>query len=358
MAKKKEEYPEVEVPEVFVEEEQEDIIVDESDDKNIYELLEEEIMSSDISDKDKARFLSRLIKIRSKQVNIILVGASGAGKSSTVNALFNMELAKVGVGVDPQTQVIEKYELDNLIIWDTPGLGDGVKRDKEIKKALLEKLNELDEEGNPLIDLVLVVIDSSSKDLGTTYNLINNVVIPALDVDAEGRILIGLNQADMAMKGKHWDDEKNEPDDVLTHFMEQKVESVRGRIADATGVDIKPVYYCAGYKEEGEDQLKPYNLTKLFYYIVKAVPKDKRLAFVDNRNLDEDNWMYDDDKEDYAEGINSSYMDVWDYMEETMEAGVDLGAAVLGVPGAVVGAVAGTVAGVFRGLFHSVADRL
>ena len=43
------------------------------------------------------------------------------------------------------------------------------------------------------------------------------------------------------------------------------------------------------------------------------------------------------DKEDYAEGINSSYMDVWDYMEETMEAGVDLGAAVLGVSGAVVG---------------------
>ncbi len=79
------------------------------------------------------------------------------------------------------------------------------------------------------------MIDSSSKDLGTTYNLINNVIIPALDVDAEGRILIGLNQADMAMKGKHWDDGKNEPDDVLTHFLEQKVESVRGRIADATG---------------------------------------------------------------------------------------------------------------------------
>lgn len=92
-----------------------------SEKKSIYDLLEEEIMSAEISDAEKTKKLSRLLKIRGKKVNIMLTGATGSGKSSTINALFNMEVAKVGVGVDPETDCIAKYELDNLTIWDTPG---------------------------------------------------------------------------------------------------------------------------------------------------------------------------------------------------------------------------------------------
>ena len=35
-----------------------------------------------------------------ENVNLLLVGATGSGKSSTINAMFNMQVAKVGVGVD------------------------------------------------------------------------------------------------------------------------------------------------------------------------------------------------------------------------------------------------------------------
>ena len=92
--------------------------------KSIYELLEADIMNSDLSEAEKAAKLSRLIQVRSKHVNIMLVGATGSGKSSTVNAMFNMNVAKVGVGVDPETTCISKFDLDNLTIWDTPGLGE------------------------------------------------------------------------------------------------------------------------------------------------------------------------------------------------------------------------------------------
>lgn len=53
----------------------------------------------------------------------MITGATGSGKSSTINALFNTEVAKVGVGVDPETMDITKYDLDNLVLWDSPGLG-------------------------------------------------------------------------------------------------------------------------------------------------------------------------------------------------------------------------------------------
>lgn len=315
-------------------------------------------MALDIPDSEKAKRLSRLIKVRNQKVNIMLTGSTGAGKSSTINALFNMDVAKVGVGVDPETSIIEKFTLDNLVVWDTPGLGDGVKSDERISRSILEKLNELDEEGNPLIDLVVVILDSSSKDLGTSYELINNILIPALGDDAKERILIALNQADVAMKGTHWDEENNAPDEVLKEFLKKKADSVQKRIKDATGLSIPPIYYCAGYKEEGGEQRKPYNLTKLLYYIIKSVPKDKRLALADNINNEEDNWLHDDQEKDYKEKIKSSFGEtVWDCITDGFDTGVEIGGNVLGIPGKIIGAAVGSAVGAVKGVFAAIFDR-
>lgn len=325
--------------------------------KSIYELLEEDIMAADLPEHEKTKRLSRLIKVRDKKVNLILVGATGSGKSSTVNALFNMDVAKVGVGVDPETDYITCYELENLTIWDTPGLGDGVKNDETYNRMLIDKLSELDENGEPLIDLVLVILDASSKDLGTSYDLINNTIIPCLGDDNEGRIIIGLNQADIAMKGKHWDSEKNEPDEVLLDFLKKKAESVQNRIFEGTGLKIKPVYYSAGYKEDGIDQCKPYNLTKLLYYIINSVPKEKRLALADNINPEEENWLFDDEDKPYTTYIKRNIWDsirtcVWLETDFGADNGAEIGEKILGLPGKAVGFIIGGAFGAIKGFFE------
>lgn len=326
--------------------------------KSIYVLLEEEIMALDIPDSEKAKRLSRLIKVRNQKVNIMLVGSTGAGKSSTVNALFNMEVAKVGVGVDPETSVIEKFELDNLAVWDTPGLGDSVSGDEKIKRAIIDKLSELDEDDNPLIDLVVVILDASSKDLGTSYDLINNILIPTLGDDAKDRIIIALNQADVAMKGTHWLEEENAPDEVLNEFLKKKADSVQKRIKEATHLSLRPIYYCAGYKEEGGEQRKPYNLTKLLYCIIKNVPKDKRLALADNINEEEDNWLYDDNEKDYKKRIRKSFGEtVWYCVTDGYDRGKEVGEEILGIPGRVVGAAIGAAVGAVKGVFVATFDR-
>lgn len=322
--------------------------------RTIYELLEADIMNSDLPEADKAAKLSRLIQVRSKQVNIMLVGATGCGKSSTINAMFDMNVAKVGVGVDPETSCIAKFDLDNLVIWDTPGLGDGVERDKEITREIIDKLSELSEDGKPLIDLVVVVMDSSSKDLGTSYDLINNVLIPTLGSEAEKRIIVGLNQADIAMKGKHWNKEENKPDDVLNDFLKKKADSVRSRIKEGTGLDLIPICYCAGYSEEGEEQCKPYNLIKLLHGIIQAIPREKRLALLDNINQEKENWTYDDEEEDYKEKTKKDLVDsVIDNMIDGAEAGSELGGKLLGIPGRIIGGVLGGVVGSVVGVIES-----
>ena len=110
-----------------------------------------------------------------------------------------------------------KYRIGKLVLWDTPGLGDGTEIDEHHRKVITELLRDEDDDGNALIDLVLVILDGSTRNLGTSYKLLNDVIIPELEEDTD-RILIALNQADIAMKtGRHWDYEKNEPDETLKY---------------------------------------------------------------------------------------------------------------------------------------------
>lgn len=323
---------------------------------SVYELLENEIMNSDMSEAEKNKKLSKLLKARGQKINLMLVGATGSGKSSTINSLFNTSVAKVGVGVAPETANIECYQLENLTIWDSPGLGDGLENDKQYSLEIVNKLSETDENGVPVIDLVLVVVDASSKDMGTTYDLINNVLLPSVTPENKERIIIAVNQADMAMKGNHWDAENNCPDDVLNDFLNEKCRSIRDRIKEATGYKFKVMYYCAGYTEDDGNQRPAYNLTKLLYQIVLSLPTEKRIAIAENLNDNENMWKYDDSEEDYIGGISRGFGEtLWDSITDYAEKGVVYGGAVLGMPGAIAGSVlcgvAGAVVGVFKGLF-------
>lgn len=323
---------------------------------DIYDLLEEEIMKADASAEEKNRQLSKLIKARGQKINLMLVGATGSGKSSTINSIFNTRMARVGIGVDPETKDIECYQLENLTIWDTPGLGDVKEKDDEYAKQIIKKLSEVDENGVPIIDLVMVVVDGSSRDLHSTYDMINNVIIPSLTKENSHRILIAVNQADMAMKGNHWDAENNCPDEILTEFLEKKCESIKQRIFEGTGIEITPIYYCAGYTNENNVQNKPYNLTKLLYHIVLSLPAEKRIAIAENINDNESMWEYDDNECDYKSGISQSFGEIfWETTGDFAEKGFVGGGMVLGLPGAIVGGlvcgVAGAVVGFFKGLF-------
>ncbi|MGL5983217.1 MAG: GTPase family protein, partial [Cetobacterium sp.] len=139
--------------------------------ENIYKKMEEDVLCSNLPDIEKNKLLKNIFNLKEQKINIMITGATGVGKSSTINALFEVEVAKVGTSVDPETMNITKYELDNLILWDTPGLGDGKEADNRHAKNIINKLAEVDSEGNALIDLVLVILDAGSRDLGTSYEL-------------------------------------------------------------------------------------------------------------------------------------------------------------------------------------------
>jgi predicted GTPase len=157
----------------------------------------------------------------------MISGATGSGKSSTINALSKSYISKVGNSVKPETMEVSSFRLsEDLRFWDTPGLGDGLEKDKLHSKKIIDLLNKDYYTNNKqygFIDVVLIVLEGGIRDMGTVYSLINQLVIPNFPKD---RIIVAINQADMAMKGKYWNEMENKPKKELLNFLEEKASSI------------------------------------------------------------------------------------------------------------------------------------
>lgn len=258
-----------------------------------------------------------LDKIQNTKINILTIGATGVGKSSTISALFKnygleVDIA-IGESAKPQTMSVDPYELDNLVIWDTPGFGDSTEKDAIHKDKIIDILRKKDEDGFPLIDLIFLIIDGSHKDLGSAFDLFKNVVVPELGDDIHGRVLIGLNKADKVLHASFWDEETNSPKEKLDLELEKRRNDYIERIKEETGLELNPMYYCAGEIYEGEVLRHPYNLQKLLSHILDRLPAKKRISLAPNINENSENFKSNDNQENYEEKIGTS---LWESLKE------------------------------------------
>lgn len=131
---------------------------------------------------------------------------------------------------------------------------------------LLYKTYTVDDMDYGFIDMVLIIIEGINRDMGTTYTLLNEVIVPNIQND---RIFVLINQADVAMKGRHWNYSSNTPDSQLLNFLDEQTYSIQKKVREATGISImKPVYYSAEYG---------WNVQKVLDFIIDNMPTERRL---------------------------------------------------------------------------------
>ena len=103
-----------------------------------------------------------------EKINIILVGATGVGKSLLINAIYGENIVKSGDG-EPITQFIQKIEIPSkgLTLWDTKGIE--AKDYKDTKEMLTNDitnkfwLSNPSDENNEAPHVIWLCIKESSR---------------------------------------------------------------------------------------------------------------------------------------------------------------------------------------------------
>ncbi|MEM9543922.1 MAG: GTPase family protein [Cyanobacteria bacterium P01_E01_bin.42] len=132
-------------------------------------------------------------KIEVKPLNILLVGRTGAGKSSTINTLFDRDLAEVDIL--PSTDRIQNYRWqvpggDSLVLWDTPGY----------EQTQGEALRELVLDFATRADLVLVVTPALDPALQMDADFLQNIKNIIADLPA----IAVVTQVDRLRPVREW----------------------------------------------------------------------------------------------------------------------------------------------------------
>lgn len=267
------------------------------------EILKEIYKLKDESEEKQRKGMRAILKMLDIQLNILIIGGTGVGKSSTINAIYGENRVKIGSNPNPQTQEIKQCQISkNITLYDSPGLGETHEKDKQHMEKIHKLLTDTDRSGNAKIDLALVIIDATVKGLGQEYSTIKYLLKTLGD---SKRILIGMNKCDCVISERYFDRDKNELHEKQVQFLEDKVADLQKRIKEDTGLSLNKddiVYYSAGfYDENTQMQDKPYNILQLEEMILSKIPKQKRVvqaaeesknAYDSNQNNFWDNVMY------------------------------------------------------------------
>nr|WP_278977725.1 GTPase [Providencia alcalifaciens] len=149
-------------------------------------------------------FLSHLNKLINYSPTIGLMGKTGAGKSSLINALFQSQLSPVS-DVSGCTRQAQRFSITmnnhTLTFVDLPGVGESIKRDKEYHQLYRNLLPELD-----LIIWVLKADDRAWSSDEQCYRFLTEQC-----GYQPKQFLFVLNQADKIEPCRQWDEHNHQP---------------------------------------------------------------------------------------------------------------------------------------------------
>lgn len=214
-------------------------------------------------------------EVRNFKPKVAIMGKSGAGKSSLVNALFGETVSKVS-DIGTGTKEVNYFDYEGITLIDFPGLADLNKENEaQFLKMYKEELSD--------VDLTLWIIPANDRANAPDIAIYEQLLKPERERMPTMVILSKQDNVKTPRK-KFWDDDDFKPTNKLDQVILEK-ENLLSREFDLS------IRYISSVATEYDDDTKAYrsfNLDGLVNKIVSVLPNEKKYAItreIDDKNV-------------------------------------------------------------------------
>ncbi|WP_265677930.1 GTPase family protein [Vibrio qingdaonensis] len=214
-------------------------------------------------------------EVRNFKPKVAIMGKSGAGKSSLVNALFGESVSTVS-DIGTGTKEVNYFDYEGITLIDFPGLADLNKENEaQFLKMYEEELSD--------VDLALWIIPANDRANAPDIAIYEQLLKP--ERERMPTMVILSKQDNMGTPHKKfWDDDDFRPTDKLVQAILEKENLLSNEFDLSTR-------YISSVATEYDDDTKAYrsfNLDGLVNKIVSVLPNEKKYAItreVDDKNV-------------------------------------------------------------------------
>ncbi|MDN3700141.1 50S ribosome-binding GTPase [Vibrio artabrorum] len=203
-------------------------------------------------------------EVRNFKPKVAIMGKSGAGKSSLVNALFGESVSTVS-DIGTGTKEVNYFDYEGITLIDFPGLADLNKENEaQFLKMYEEELSD--------VDLALWIIPANDRANAPDIAIYEQLLKPERERMPTMVILSKQDNVGTPHK-KFWDDDDFRPTDKLVQAILEKENLLSNEFDLSTR-------YISSVATEYDDDTKVYrsfNLDGLVNKIVSVLPNEKSM---------------------------------------------------------------------------------
>lgn len=238
----------------------------------VNELLDKILEKGNVSEDEKKEVTKKIEEeIIERPFRVAVIGQSGVGKSTTLNAVFGLSNYTSSLA-EGTSEIVEKvYPMRdgfNLSLYDMPGLNNDVDKDAKYEEMYKQIL--------PGCDVIVYVVNSHSRDFGEDCRILKEVVLPICSNNQlKDNLILAFNKIDTIGENINpndpelkWDIVENKPTEKLKKAIKVKLGDITDKLLDedliGTAEGLQPhqvVFYSAVFN---------YNLKDFLMAIAKA----------------------------------------------------------------------------------------